>query len=545
VQQLSVGDIFSCSGGDVYKRVCRDIDDDGCLEWDGEAEIFKDCIAPEVCIEGSWICEGGATGTEENPFLVDNLVVAVKFASQGFGVYDDDDNEWVERPTISINGAEVGETIGYGDIFENDSLELVEGKNVVELYSNWGDADACGESPYADAVLAVLKIDDNENYIIQTDESWQGLTYDEEAAEAIWKSSPYQFYREDGGGCYMGEPSEDSNYEHINFLWTESEACINSKPCVSNCCFIKVKKEFWVHLDETCDDECSSDFYYCYGDNVYKKTCGNFDSDSCLEYSSSMPSDTCDPATEICSDGRCVPNSCTPDCQWSDVCDESAEDTGCGGICTRETDGDSCGGANICSNGVCCTPACQWWDVCDEFASNGCGGTCTRDTDGDSCGDGNICSDGICACVPNCPPGSCGDSNCPGVSCGGCDAGYECVNGYCVEKTAELSLIFSDVIYDFINNNEHIYTHTRRFEETNGVGVTLTRGELHYQSGGYDSATVSYRIEEDDNLIHTNKQFHTTRNSETFTLKYWGTDDNGNPIYVEQVMTVAGSNHEP
>ena len=37
-----------------------------------------------------------------------------------------------------------------------------------------------------------------------------------------------------------------------------------------------------------------------------------------------------------------------------------------------------------------CTPSCNWavWGTCQEVISNGCGGTCTRDTDGQSCSGG-------------------------------------------------------------------------------------------------------------------------------------------------------------
>jgi len=554
------GDIFSCSGGDVYKRVCRDIDDDGCLEWDGEAEIFKDCIAPEVCIEGSWICKGGATGSEDDQFLVDNLVVAVKFASQGFGVYDNDDNEWVERPTISINGVEVGETTGYGDIFENDSLELVEGKNVVELYSDWGDADTCRESPYADAVLAVLKIDNNENYIIQTDESWQGLTYDEEAAEAIWKSSPYQFYREDGGGCYMGEPSEDSNYEHINFLWTESEACINSKPCVSNCCFIKVKKEFWVHLDETCSDECSSDFYYCYGDNVYKKTCGNFDSDSCLEYSSSMLSDTCDSDTEICQNGGCTPIACESNCDWEDECDRFAPDIGpgCSGIiCERPSrDGISCDeGVGICWDESCCVKDCQYSDECDESAPDSCGESCGRNTDGDSCDEGSgVCTNGVC-CVPTTwtpsPDDYCvGDTFTQTSNCG--------TRRYNVPGTKNCVTVLSASYVMGGSGNMGMYTHfdysSTIFETGGDVGATINSRQKCYYWEEYglpkqSCDPVKYDIATDygTNHIIPDEQITDPLNfvdltngySYTVTETFWGIEDgSGNPVSTSYSFSV-------
>lgn len=111
---------------------------------------------------------------------------------------------------------------------------------------------------------------------------------------------------------------------------------------------------------------------------------------------------------------------------------------------------------------------------------------------------------------------------------------------------ASLSLEFSNVTYQNISGM-HTYYHTRTFTETNGVGVTLTSGQGCYQSTGTcdPSVAVNYRIEGSNNLIHTGKKSRTPSASDKFTLKYWGTDDNGNDVYIEQVMTVAGATHNP
>lgn len=80
--------------------------------------------------------------------------------------------------------------------------------------------------------------------------------------------------------------------------------------------------------------------------------------------------------------------------------------------------------------------------------------------------------------------------------------------------------------------------------ETKGVGVTLTQGQLCFQSGGCNSATVNYRI--NANGAYTwSDNFYTSYSSEKFTLKYWGTDDHMNLVYVEQSMDVVGSWHNP
>jgi len=108
---------------------------------------------------------------------------------------------------------------------------------------------------------------------------------------------------------------------------------------------------------------------------------------------------------------------------------------------------------------------------------------------------------------------------------------------YIPPDTASLSLEFTDINYQFVDPR-HYYHHTRIFTETNGVGVTLTKGELCYQSTGTcDSALVNYRIEGNDQLVQTDKKFYTPYPSDRFTLKYYGTDDNGNSVSVEQSMS--------
>jgi len=100
---------------------------------------------------------------------------------------------------------------------------------------------------------------------------------------------------------------------------------------------------------------------------------------------------------------------------------------------------------------------------------------------------------------------------------------------------AELGLEFTNINYQFINGR-HYYYHTRIFRETNGVGVTLTSGRLCYKSGSCDSATVNYRIEANNVLIQSNRNFWTTLSEDSFTLEYWGIDDNSNPAYVKQTL---------
>lgn len=84
-----------------------------------------------------------------------------------------------------------------------------------------------------------------------------------------------------------------------------------------------------------CTNECASGARQCFG-NGYQ-TCGNYDADSCLEWSSVT---SCS-AGQTCSGGNCI-SSCTPSCTGK-VCG----DDGCGGSCGN------CSADQMCSNGNC------------------------------------------------------------------------------------------------------------------------------------------------------------------------------------------------
>ena len=151
---------------------------------------------------------------------------------------------------------------------------------------------------------------------------------------------------------------------------------------------------------------------------------------------------------------------------------------------------------------------------------------------------------------------ACYEEKCYSVDCG---VGEYCCNGTCTEPvepgTAVLSLSFSDVVYELKQNiwieevfctTAYYYYHTRTFTESNGVGGTLTKGQLCRGVEGCGSnVSVNYRIEGNNNFITTNNQFYTTYAPDSFTLKYWGIDDNGYSIYVEQIMSVSGASHTP
>ncbi len=149
----------------------------------------------------------------------------------------------------------------------------------------------------------------------------------------------------------------------------QQKAALTMVNCISECQFIGQKK-------------CVAS---------YSQTCGNYDADSCLEYSNGV---FCQYGCNLVN-GEC--NTCTPK-----TCSEQ---------------GKQCGS----------------WD-------NGCGTQVNCGT----CGVGQTCNaSGQCvsSCVPNCAGKQCGNDGCGG-SCGTCAVGQSCnINGQCVaDCTNECSI---------------------------------------------------------------------------------------------------------
>jgi len=221
-----------------------------------------------------------------------------------------------------------------------------------------------------------------------------------------------------------------------------------------------------------CNDECINYSNDCSEDKtkIFKKTCGDYDDDDCLEYSE-VSFEYCGSGEE-CSDGVCI---CYDECVNDEV---------------------SCSDDSTVRTRIC------------------------RDNNNDGC------------------------KEYTGTILVTCDAGKVCDDGACVVDSsgvASLSLGFSGVSYVW-QSPQHYYYHTRTFSESNGVGVTLTSGQLCFQSTGEcNSAAVNYRIEAGGSLVRSGENFATPTTPDQFTLKYSGTDDNGNSINIQEVVSVSGS----
>ena len=217
-------------------------------------------------------------------------------------------------------------------------------------------------------------------------------------------------YKTVGRHCYYGE-----------CVYSSTEFCSNG--CSNGQC-----------VSAGCSDECSPSGAKTCVDSTHYKICGNYDSDSCLEWSSS----TSCPEGQTCSNGQCV-QSCTPKtCQqlgkscgmWSD---------GCGGYVSC---GD-CGEGKTCSNeGVCVTTK-----EC-EANEKGCLSETTRwecvnyKKSYIDCPTGYVCNGGIC--TSTCVSKSCSElgfecgyqkDNCgKDLNCGSCPLGRTCENGKCIDE---------------------------------------------------------------------------------------------------------------
>jgi len=130
----------------------------------------------------------------------------------------------------------------------------------------------------------------------------------------------------------------------------------------------------------SCFDECSSGQVVCCDDSS-RKTCGNYDADSCLEWSScsSCGTDQCIGTTwrdHYCSGGSCGSTDYSNDPKCTVACDcGSWSNVGCGGSClaTQMRQTRSCNPSG-CDDETRCLE-----DACGAWTDQSCGGSCSSD----------------------------------------------------------------------------------------------------------------------------------------------------------------------
>jgi len=190
-----------------------------------------------------------------------------------------------------------------------------------------------------------------------------------------------------------------------------------------------------------CSNDCSPSGYKECGDSTHYRTCGNYDADSCLEWSSS----TLCPSGGTCSGGVCtVPCTCTA---WASA--------GCGGSCAstqlkytrtcnpagclKETNcvaDVTCGACtDQCSSGQKDCPDSTHYRTCGQYDTDACldWSPSTACAAGQTCS-GGVCSGGTCTCTSWTSAG-CGGAGCTLTdlkftrTCtpSGCDTTSKCV----------------------------------------------------------------------------------------------------------------------
>lgn len=190
--------------------------------------------------------------------------------------------------------------------------------------------------------------------------------------------------------------------------WSAAQACPDGQSCSADQC------------SSNCTDDCSVGEQQCSGNGV--KSCGNYDSDSCLDWSS--VNDCQD--YEACEGGQCVA-TCGNDCSVSGVsvcvgnatrsCGQFDPDT-----CLEWSPLTDCKASETCTNGVCVAHCSSNCEVDGALRCDGNGvQTCSYD-DGCwiwsapvDCG-AQVCADGECTAVCSNECQSVGEHTCDGAN---------------------------------------------------------------------------------------------------------------------------------
>ena len=112
-----------------------------------------------------------------------------------------------------------------------------------------------------------------------------------------------------------------------------------------------------------------------------------------------------------------------------------------------------------------------------------------------------------------------------------------------VTGPADAALEIGQIRYEWsLQDERHRYIHDRSFREAAGVGYTVERGRVCVEMGKLCvDAVVRYRVEPGATLTQPNHHVATKLPEDRITIEYWGTDDNGNAITLQRVMTVRGT----
>ncbi|MBI4981493.1 LDL receptor domain-containing protein, partial [Candidatus Woesearchaeota archaeon] len=261
---------------------------------------------------------------------------------------------------------------------------------------------------------------------------------------------PYDWICDGGADCSNGEDEEGCCVDDIGCSYDGQVFCSGNLPmkCITsldddecldsyntaNNCSISGKVCQDGECVQTCTDECTpSGKKECSGNGW--KQCGNYDADTCLDWSTVTPCK----ATESCSGGICAA-TCTDECTPSGKKECTGSDLNswkqCGNYdadsCLEWSTTTDCGMGKFCSSGVCdpCGDSgCEYvgQKLCSDNFVVECGYLqgCLNWVDIYECNAGEICQNGECvtSCTDECTPS--GKKECSGngwKQCGSYDA---------------------------------------------------------------------------------------------------------------------------
>jgi outer membrane protein assembly factor BamB len=194
----------------------------------------------------------------------------------------------------------------------------------------------------------------------------------------------------------------------------------DADPCldwsgITDCASFETCNEQTGRCEISCSDECPTEGDRRCSTDGYD-TCGDFDSDPCLEWGGHVACET----GFKCDGGECV-EDCQDDCDENErVCTDNTHFKVCGNYdadpCREWSDIEECDVANgeRCDNGVCTTEECQ--NECDESGVKECIGDlsgwhecgnydaddCLEWSTVTDCGVGHICDPVTAECVISC-----------------------------------------------------------------------------------------------------------------------------------------------
>ncbi len=489
--ECSEGDKRCAPSSTTQFQVCGDPDNDTCKEW----QAPQNCGAGEICTDGDCVTSCSDECTRVGAQACD------KEGANGYrvcGEYDSDDClDWG-----SLNTCGVGLTCVDGNCVStcSDECDTQDAtrcaqppKNGVETCGDynsdgckeWGDFYACPSGETCDGNVTCSP--DCSDECTTGERTCDGAGYrtcgqhDADLCldwSAVTDCQSWEVCNPANGQCQTACSDECqqgqrqchsdteidlcANYDADPCLeWGIIDTCNTGEKCTNGQCVEDCKNECEPQGDRMCQN---------IGSDAGYRVCGDWDSDSCLEWGNPIPCD----AGQSCSDGVCA-DTCTDEC---DVGQKECSGTGFH-QCGESGDGDTC------RDWLAVVP-CEDWEVCDQLTAtcvvnctNECSPAASKTCDGDNsgymvcgnwnpdpclewsdvneCGAGKICDPAFNDCVDDCSdecPGSgskqCADAdtwqtcaNWDSDSClewGGdtdCQSGYVCSNGSCASSCSD------------------------------------------------------------------------------------------------------------